>query len=106
MSFITVSHWEAKTWNKEDETKATEKYVPMIMSLGAKSVKMCKTDELNFMVITEWSNGQVAKVAAVALYVDHPPDQGRVHHGIAGEAHDVCVIRPAPFGDPAQQFSL
>ena len=64
MSFITVSHWEAKTWNKEDETKAKEKYVPMIMSMGAKSVKMCKTDELNFMVITEWSNGQVAKEAA------------------------------------------
>ena len=64
MSFITVSHWEAKTWNKEDETKATKEYVPMIMSMGAKSVKMCKTDELNFMVITEWSNGKVAKEAA------------------------------------------
>ena len=33
------------------------------MSMGAKSVKMCKTGELNFMVITEWSNGQVAKEA-------------------------------------------
>ena len=59
MSFITVSHWEAKTWNKEDETKATEKYVPMIMSMGAKSVKMCKTDELKFMVVTEWPNGEL-----------------------------------------------
>ena len=46
MSFFTVSHWEAKTWNKEDEAKATEKYVPMILSLGANSVKMCKTEEL------------------------------------------------------------
>ena len=64
MSFITVSHWEAKTWNKEDETKATEKYIPMIMSMGAKSVKMCKTDELKFMVITEQPNGLVAKEAA------------------------------------------
>ena len=64
MSFITVLHWETKTWNKEDETKATEKYVPMIMSIGAKSVKMCKTDELNIMIITEWSNRQVAKGAA------------------------------------------
>ena len=64
MSFITVSHWEAKTWNKEDETKATVKYIPMIMSMGAKSVKMCKTDELKFMVITEWPNGLVAKEAA------------------------------------------
>ena len=64
MSFITVSHWEEKIWNKEDETKATEKYIPMIMSMGAKSVKMCKTDELKFMVITEWPNGLVAKEAA------------------------------------------
>ena len=31
MSFFTVSHWEAKTWNKEDEAKATEKYDPMIL---------------------------------------------------------------------------
>ena len=64
MSFFTVSHWEAKTWNKEDEAKATEKYVPMILSLGANSVKMCKTEELKFMVITEWPNGAVAKEAA------------------------------------------
>ena len=64
MSFITVSHWEAKTWNKEDETKATEKYINMIMSMGAKSVKMCKTDELKFMVITEWPNELVAKESA------------------------------------------
>ena len=64
MSFITDSHLEAKTWNKEDKIKSTEKYVPMIMSMGAKSVNMCKTEELNFMVITEWSNGQVTKEAA------------------------------------------
>ena len=64
MSFFTVSHWEAKTCNKEDEAKATEKYVPMILSLGANSVKMCKTEELKFMVITEWPNGAVAKEAA------------------------------------------
>ncbi len=64
MSFYTVSHWEANSWDPEDEIKAKEKYVPMIMSLGAVSVKMCKTDELKFMVITEWPNGAVAKEAA------------------------------------------
>ena len=61
MSFFTVSQWEAKTWNKEDEAKATEKYVPVILSLGANSVKMCKTEDLKFMIITEWPNGGVAK---------------------------------------------
>ena len=64
MSFYTVSHWQAKTWDKEDESKANEKYVPMIMSLGAVSVKMCRTEELNFMVITEWSNSETAEKAA------------------------------------------
>ena len=64
MSFYTVSHWEANTWDPDDEVKAKEKYVPMIMSLGANSVKMCKTDELKFMVITEWSDGAKAKEAA------------------------------------------
>ena len=40
----------------------------MILSVGANSVKMCKTDELKFMVVTEWSNGQVAKEAAELMY--------------------------------------
>ena len=47
MSFYTVSHWEANSWDPEDEVKVKEKYVNMIMSLGAVSVKICKTDELN-----------------------------------------------------------
>ena len=64
MSIYTVSHWEANSWDPEDEIKAKEKYVPMIMSLGAVSVKMCKTDELKFMVITEWTDGDKAKEAA------------------------------------------
>ena len=64
MSFFTVSHWEAKTWNKEDEAKATEKNIPVILSLCANSVKMCKIEEFKFMEITEWSNGVVAKEAA------------------------------------------
>ena len=33
----------------------------MILSLGANSAKMCKTEQLKFMVITEWPNGAVAK---------------------------------------------
>ena len=36
----------------------------MIMSLGAVSVKMCKTEELKFMVITEWTDGDKAQEAA------------------------------------------
>ena len=67
MSFIPVSYWESKTWNKENETKATEKYVPMIMFVLVKFVKMYKSDELNIMVITEWTNGQVAKKSAVKI---------------------------------------
>ena len=35
MSFFTVSYWEAKTWNKEDGAKASEKYIPMILLFGA-----------------------------------------------------------------------
>ena len=42
MSFFTVSHWEAKTWNKEDEAKASEKYIPMILSFGATSLKCAR----------------------------------------------------------------
>ena len=34
------------------------------MSMGAKSVKMCKTDELNFIVTTELLNGRAENDAA------------------------------------------
>ena len=72
MSFYTVSHWEANSWDPEDEVKAKEKYVPMIMSLGAVSVKMCKTDILKFMVITEWTDGDKAKEAAENIVSKYP----------------------------------
>ena len=39
----------------------------MIMFMILKFIKMYKSDELNFMVITEWKNGQVAKKAAVKI---------------------------------------
>ena len=37
----------------------------MILSLGANSVKMCKTEVLKFMVITEWPKEAAEKIASV-----------------------------------------
>ena len=67
MTFYTVYHWEANSWDKDDEIKAKEKYVPLIMSLGAISIKMIRTDEFKFMVITEWPNAEKGKEAAMKI---------------------------------------
>ena len=52
MSYVTISLWNATEWSDEMEALAREKYVPLVMSMGASSVKMVQTGELSFAVIT------------------------------------------------------
>ena len=40
-----------------------EKYVPLVMSIGASSVKMVQTRELSFALITTYDNEETATAA-------------------------------------------
>ena len=45
------------------EALAREKYVPLVMSMGASSVKMVQTGELSFAVITTYDSEETATAA-------------------------------------------
>ena len=45
MSYVTISLWNATECSDEMEALAREKYVPLVMSTGASSVKMVQTGE-------------------------------------------------------------
>ena len=63
MSYVTISLWNATEWSDEMETLAREKYVPLVMSMGASSVKIVQTGELSFAVITTYDSEETATAA-------------------------------------------
>ncbi|MDC0540943.1 hypothetical protein OAO50_04520 [Paracoccaceae bacterium] len=56
MSYVTISHWSATEWDETMEAIAAEKFVPMIMSVGASSVQMLRTGNLSMSVITQYAD--------------------------------------------------
>jgi hypothetical protein len=63
MSYATVSHWTATEWTDDMEAIAREKFVPLIMSVGASRVRMIRTGDLSFCVVTEYTDAQSAEAA-------------------------------------------
>jgi len=63
MSYATVSHWTTTEWTDEMETIAREKFVPLIMSVGANRVRMIRAGDLSFCVVTEYTDAQTAEAA-------------------------------------------
>ena len=45
------------------EAIARDKFVPLILSVGAKQVRMIRTGDLSFCVVTEYENAQAAEAA-------------------------------------------
>ena len=56
MGFVTVSHWTATEMNDEMIQIAQDKFVPMIMSVGASGVQMVRTGDLSMMVVTQFTD--------------------------------------------------
>ena len=54
MGFVTVSHWTASEMSDEMIQIAQDKFVPMIMSVGASGVQMVRTGDLSMMVVTQF----------------------------------------------------
>ena len=70
MAYASISHWTVTEWNVELEAIARDKFVPLIMSVGASRVQMIRTGDLSFSVITEYrdeaaANAAQAKVAEI-----------------------------------------
>ena len=56
MGFVTVSHWSTTEMSDEMIQTAQDKFVPMIMSVGASGVQMVRTGDLSMMVVTQFSD--------------------------------------------------
>lgn len=63
MSYTTVSNWTTTEWNAELEALGRDKFVPLIMSVGASRVQMVRTGELSFSVVTEYKDESEANEA-------------------------------------------
>lgn len=63
MSFYSVSHWTTTDWTDDMEALARDKYVPMVMALGAQSVDMVRTGDLEFLVMTKYADAATAEAA-------------------------------------------
>ena len=56
MGFVTVSHWTATEMSDEMIQIAQDKFVPMIISVGASGVQMVRTGDLSMMVVTQFTD--------------------------------------------------
>lgn len=63
MAYSTISHWTATEWNDGLEAIARDKFVPLIMSVGASRVQMIRTGDLTFTVVTEYTDEATANAA-------------------------------------------
>lgn len=67
MAYATISHWQTTEWNDGLEAIAREKFVPLIMAVGAERVQMVRTGELSFTVVTEYADETAAQAAQTRI---------------------------------------
>ena len=67
MAFVTISHWTATEMSNELMETAKNKFMPMIMSVGANGVQMIRTGELTVCVVTQYVNAATAQQAQAKI---------------------------------------
>ena len=67
MSYFSVSQWDTTDWTEEMEGLARDKYVPMIIALGALSVDMVRTGDLSFLVVTKYADAATGEAAQARI---------------------------------------
>ncbi len=67
MAYATLSHWITTEWDDALEAIARDKFVPLIMSVGATRVQMIRTGNLSFSVVTEYDDQAAAESAQARI---------------------------------------
>ncbi len=67
MPYTTVTRWKCERWDEGMTALARDKYVPMILSVGARKVQMLQTGDLNFTVVTEYADAAAAEAAQARI---------------------------------------
>lgn len=63
MAYATLSSWTTTEWTEDLEATARDKFVPLIMGVGAKAVQMIRTGEYSFTVVTHYADEDTALAA-------------------------------------------
>lgn len=63
MAYVTLSNWMATEWSDELESTAQDRFVPLIMGVGASAVEMIRTGEYSLTVVTHYKNEETALAA-------------------------------------------
>jgi len=64
MTYSTLSNWTTTEWNDELEAVARDKFVPLILGVGATRVQMIRTGGRSFSVVTEYPDEATANAAS------------------------------------------
>ena len=67
MAFVTVSHWTSTEISDEMISTANEKFIPLIMGVGASGVQMVRTGELSLCVVTQYPDAAAAQTAQAKI---------------------------------------
>lgn len=67
MGYITVSNWTTTEWTDALEAVARDTFLPLIMSAGASDVRMIRTGDLSFSVLTEYADEASASAAQARI---------------------------------------
>ena len=67
MTYSTITNWDVTAWTDEMEAMARDKYVPLIMSVGAQRVTMVQTGDMTFSVVTEYADAAAAESAQARI---------------------------------------
>jgi len=67
LAYVTLTLWSAEEMTDEMLATAQEKYVPMILSVGATGVQMVRTSETTMSVITQYADADVAEAAQAKI---------------------------------------
>lgn len=63
MAYATLTNWTTTEWNDELEAIARDKFVPLILGVGASAVQMVRTGDNSFSVMTHYADEATAKAA-------------------------------------------
>jgi len=63
MAYVSVTHWTLTEWADDFATVGQDKFIPMIMSVGASAVQMVRTGDLALTVVTQYDSEETAIAA-------------------------------------------
>ena len=67
MSFVMVSHWRSTEITDEMIATANQKFIPLIIGVGASGVQMVRTGDLSLCVVTQYPDAETTQSAQTKI---------------------------------------